>query len=137
VTKALPRTLDLRHRVKRDMELGGAGHRSSPLLSVTGVTKRFGAITVLDGVTFDVPRNKVIGLVGENGAGKSTLLNVLSGVLTPDAGEMYFAGKEYRPNGYGSACQLGISRVFQDQALVLNVPAVSYTHLTLPTICSV
>lgn len=111
------------------MELGGSGHRSSPLLSLTGLTKRFGAVTVLDGVTFDVPRNKVIGLVGENGAGKSTLLNILSGVLTPDAGEMYSAGKEYRPNGYGLACQLGISRVFQDQALILNVPV--YENLVL------
>ena len=111
------------------MEPDGAGSPSSPLLSVTGITKRFGPISVLEGVTFDIHCNKVIGLVGENGAGKSTLLNVLSGVLMPDAGEMYLAGKEYRPNGYGSACQLGISRVFQEQALILNVPV--YENLVL------
>jgi ribose transport system ATP-binding protein len=109
--------------------LGGPRHPSSLLLSVSGLTKRFGAITVIDGVTFDIPRNKVIGLVGENGAGKSTLLNVLSGMLIPDAGEMYFAGKEYRPDGYGSACRLGISRVFQEQAFILNVPV--YENLVL------
>jgi ribose transport system ATP-binding protein len=117
-------------RLLRDFcGLGGARNSSSPLLSVWGLTKRFGTITVLDGVSFDVPLNKVIGLVGENGAGKSTLLNILSGMLGPDAGEMYFRGEKYRPNGYGSACRLGISRVFQEQALILNVPV--YENLVL------
>jgi ribose transport system ATP-binding protein len=96
---------------------------------VSGLTKRFGTITVLDGVTFDVPRNKVVGLVGENGAGKSTLFNILSGMLAPDGGEMFAVGKRFRPNGYGSACRLGISRVFQEQALVLNIPV--YENLLL------
>jgi ribose transport system ATP-binding protein len=117
-------------RLLRDFcGLGGARNSSSPLLSVWGLTKRFGTITVLDGVSFDVPLNKVIGLVGENGAGKSTLLNILSGMLAPDTGEMYFRSEKYRPNGYGSACRLGISRVFQEQALILNAPV--YENLVL------
>ncbi|MBV9390983.1 MAG: sugar ABC transporter ATP-binding protein [Verrucomicrobia bacterium] len=111
------------------MDVEGAGSRASPLLSVSGITKRFGGITVLDEVTFDIPSAKVIGLVGENGAGKSTLLNVLSGMLAPDAGEMHLGGEKYRPDGYGSATRLGISRIFQDQALILNVPV--YANLVL------
>src|SRR5271155_4155666 len=111
------------------MQSGGVANPSSSLLSVLGLTKRFGATTVLDGVTFDVPQNTVVGLVGENGAGKSTLLNILSGMLTPDAGETYLTGERYRPDGYGFACRQGISRVFQEQALIPNVAV--YENLVL------
>ncbi|MBV9488646.1 MAG: sugar ABC transporter ATP-binding protein [Verrucomicrobia bacterium] len=99
------------------------------VLSVAGLTKRFGAVTVLEEVSFAVPRGSVIGLVGENGAGKSTLLNILSGMLRQDAGEMFLGGRPYRPASYGAAAMLGVSRVFQEQALVLNVPV--YENLVL------
>ena len=75
------------------------------------------------------PYNKVVGLVGENGAGKSTLLNLISGMLRQDAGEMFLHGKKYEPAGYKAACQLGIGRAFQEQALILNVPV--YENLVL------
>jgi ribose transport system ATP-binding protein len=102
---------------------------TSPLLAVAGLTKRFGPSTVLNGVSFEIARHKVIGLVGENGAGKSTLLNLLSGMLRQDAGEMFLHGRTYQPNGYKAACQLGIGRAFQEQALILNVPV--YENLVL------
>ncbi len=98
-------------------------------LAVSGLTKRFGPSTVLDNVSLEIPPNKVIGLVGENGAGKSTLLNLISGMLRQDAGEMFLHGKKYQPAGYGAACQLGVGRAFQEQALILNVPV--YENLIL------
>ncbi|HEY0120962.1 MAG TPA: sugar ABC transporter ATP-binding protein, partial [Rhizobium sp.] len=60
--------------------------------------------------------------IGENGAGKSTLLNILSGIVQPNAGRMELIGLDYRPQSYHHALAYGISRVFQEQALVPNVP---------------
>ncbi len=100
-----------------------------PLLAVSGLTKRFGPSTVLDNVSFAIAPNKVVGLVGENGAGKSTLLNIISGMVRQDAGVMFLHGKKYDPAGYQAACQLGIGRAFQEQALILNVPV--YENLVL------
>jgi len=111
------------------MERGDSGQTPPPLLAVSGLTKRFGPSTVLDDVSFEIPQNKVIGLVGENGAGKSTLLNLMSGMLRQDAGKMFLHGRKYEPNSYGAACQLGVGRAFQEQALILNVPV--YENLML------
>jgi len=111
------------------MERGVTDQPPPPLLAISGLTKRFGPSTVLDNVSFAIPYNKVVGLVGENGAGKSTLLNLISGMLRQDSGEMFLHGKKYEPNGYKAACQLGIGRAFQEQALILNVPV--YENLML------
>jgi ribose transport system ATP-binding protein len=94
----------------------------TPLFRAEAMTKRYDANLVLDGVGFEIGRHRVVSFVGENGAGKSTLLNILSGVITPDAGAMELDGRAYRPGGYGEASRLGVSRVFQEQALILNIP---------------
>jgi branched-chain amino acid transport system ATP-binding protein len=61
-----------------------------PILSVRGVTKRFGGLVALNDVSFHVKRGEVVGLMGPNGAGKTTLLNVIAGEYTPDAGSIMF-----------------------------------------------
>ncbi len=99
------------------------------MLKVRGLSKRYEGNAVLEDVSFSTVRNKVVSFVGENGAGKSTLLNILSGLVTSDAGEMWLLGKGYRPRGYGTAVRLGVTRVFQEQTLVLNVPV--YENLLL------
>ena len=58
------------------------------LLSLRGVSKAFGGVKVLRDITMDVRRDEVVALLGENGAGKSTLKNILSGLLSPDSGEI-------------------------------------------------
>ena len=65
----------------------------SALLSVQGVTVRFGGIVALDGVTFDVPKGGVCGLIGPNGAGKTTLFNCLSRLYSYQSGDILFEGK--------------------------------------------
>ena len=64
-----------------------------PLLSVRGVTVRFGGIVALDGVSFDVSRGQVCGLIGPNGAGKTTLFNCMSRLYNYQAGDIQFEGK--------------------------------------------
>ncbi|HWL71948.1 MAG TPA: sugar ABC transporter ATP-binding protein [Geminicoccus sp.] len=100
-----------------------------PLFRAEGLTKRYEANTVLSEVGFTVPRNKVVTFVGENGAGKSTLFNILSGIVRPDAGRMWLDGEAYAPQGYGQATAKGVTRVFQEQALIQNVPV--YENLLL------
>ncbi len=66
----------------------------SVLLSVQGVTKRFGGLQALTHVTFDLPQGQILGLIGPNGAGKTTLFNVLNGVYAPEEGRVIFRGKD-------------------------------------------
>ena len=76
---------------------------TSPLLSVRGVTVRFGGIVALDGVSFDVDRNHVCGLIGPNGAGKTTLFNCLSRLYSYQAGDIQFEGQSITNTQIGRA----------------------------------
>ena len=66
---------------------------SAALVEAAGVRKRFGALTVIDGVDFVVGEGDAVGIVGPNGAGKTTLLNIISGSLRADGGTVRFAGR--------------------------------------------
>lgn len=99
------------------------------ILKVEGVWKSFGTVPVLKEASLEVGCNSVVGIVGENGAGKSTLFNIISGIVAPDRGRIEFNGREIKPANYRAATLLGISRVFQEQALIANVPV--YENLLL------
>lgn len=83
------------------------------LLQAVGVSKRFGALVVLDGVDFSVGADEAVGIVGPNGAGKTTLLNVLAGSLRPDAGTVRFAGAQVTTASAAARSRLGIARAHQ------------------------
>jgi branched-chain amino acid transport system ATP-binding protein len=87
------------------------------LLSVRSVSVRFGGIVALDGVSFDVPQGKIVGLIGPNGAGKTTLFNCLSRLYVPDSGEILFEGRSILRRPRHAIPQLGIGRTFQNVAL--------------------
>ncbi|GAB6166384.1 sugar ABC transporter ATP-binding protein [Thermostilla marina] len=87
---------------------------TSPILECCKITKRFGGITALDKVDFDVRRGEVHGLVGSNGAGKSTLMKVLAGVYMPDGGEIRVRGKRVRFAGPRDAASCGVAMVYQE-----------------------
>src|SRR5689334_13166321 len=87
------------------------------MLDVSGIVKRFGATTALDGVDFSVRAGEVHALVGENGAGKSTLMNVLSGAMRPDAGTMHIDGGRYAPASALDARRHGIALIHQELSL--------------------
>ena len=65
----------------------------APLLAVDKVTRRFGGVVALDGVTFEVRPGEIVGLIGPNGAGKTTVFNVITRLYTPDSGEIAFDGE--------------------------------------------
>jgi branched-chain amino acid transport system ATP-binding protein len=84
-----------------------------PLLSVKGVTKRFGGLLALKDVSFDVAPGEVVGLMGPNGAGKTTLLNVIAGDYVPDAGTIRFKGQDVTKTPSHRICHLGVARTYQ------------------------
>ncbi|HBO38914.1 MAG TPA: sugar ABC transporter ATP-binding protein [Pasteurellaceae bacterium] len=91
-------------------------------LSMRGMTKKYGAITVLNNVSFNVLPGEIHALIGENGAGKSTLLNLLSGVTSATEGEIYIDGQKVNIHSPLSARELGIAMIHQE---LQNVPELS------------
>ena len=87
---------------------------ASPLLDVEGVSKRFGGLLAVSGLSFSVHAGEIFGIIGPNGAGKSTLFNVLSGVYRPDSGTVKFQGKDISGISKShTVCRLGVGRTFQ------------------------
>jgi rhamnose transport system ATP-binding protein len=86
----------------------------SPLLRLTEVRKAFGGVRALASVSLELQRGSVTALVGENGAGKSTLVKILSGVISPDAGEIHLNGSPVRVPTPEAARQFGIGVVHQE-----------------------
>lgn len=91
------------------------------LLSVRGVTVRFGGIVALDGVTFDVPQGGICGLIGPNGAGKTTLFNCLSRLYQYQDGDIHFEGKSITATPAHDMAGLGIGRTFQNLAMFKTI----------------
>ncbi|MDE1179113.1 ABC transporter ATP-binding protein [Paraburkholderia sp.] len=91
---------------------------AAPILSLTGIGKRFGTFQALDDVSLDLMPGDVHCLLGENGAGKSTLCNVIFGVHQPDAGSMRVDGAPYQPRNPREALTHGIAMVHQHFSLV-------------------
>ena len=85
----------------------------APLLAVTDLVKRFGGFRALDGLTFDLKRGEILGLVGPNGSGKTTCINVISGLYGPDGGEVRFEGRSVAGLPSHRLVHLGINRTFQ------------------------
>ena len=94
---------------------------SDPLLSIRNVTKIFGGLVAVDGVSCEVRRGEVVGLLGDNGAGKSTLIKCVSGVYQPEEGEIVFDGAPVEFASPMDARQAGIETIYQDLALANNL----------------
>jgi D-xylose transport system ATP-binding protein len=92
-----------------------------PALSIRGASKRFGAVTALDGVDLDLRRGEVLALLGDNGAGKSTLIKCISGAHRLDSGTIEMNGEIVTIHSPAHARALGIETVYQDLALFDNL----------------
>ena len=100
-----------------DIANGATPARADALLSVEGVTVRFGGVTALDGVSFNVGRGQICGLIGPNGAGKTTLFNCISKLYTPTSGDIAFEGTPLSRLPRHAIARAGIARTFQNLAL--------------------
>jgi branched-chain amino acid transport system ATP-binding protein len=87
------------------------------LLSVRDVSLRFGGVAALDGVSFDIPAGKIVGLIGPNGAGKTSLFNCISRLYLPSAGSIQLDGRELLRLRPHEVISQGIARTFQNVAL--------------------
>jgi len=84
------------------------------LLELRDVTRRFGGIVAVDGVSFDVPEGLIVGLIGPNGAGKTTVFNLITRLYRPDAGDIRFRGESLLRVPVHRVVRLGIARTFQN-----------------------
>ncbi|HEX9903530.1 MAG TPA: ATP-binding cassette domain-containing protein [Propylenella sp.] len=98
---------------------------AGPLLRIDGISKHFGAIEALRGVSFDVHAGEVVALLGDNGAGKSTLVKIIAGGMAPSAGRIVFDGEERHFASPAEAKAVGIETVYQDLSLCANVDVVA------------
>jgi ABC-type sugar transport system ATPase subunit len=94
---------------------------SEPILSIRNLVKRFGGLTAVNEVSWEVYPGEVVGLLGDNGAGKSTLIKCVSGVFQPEGGEIYFEGQARHFATPMDARQAGIETIYQDLALANNL----------------
>lgn len=85
----------------------------SALLEVKGLSKEFGAIKAVQGVSLSVAKGEVLGIIGPNGSGKSTLFNAILGQLKPSAGKVFFEGRDVTGLSPNALSGLGIGRTFQ------------------------
>jgi general nucleoside transport system ATP-binding protein len=95
-----------------------------PLLSLAGMTKRFGQLLALSDVSLTIEPGEIHCILGENGAGKSTLCNLIFGVHAPDTGAMQFGGAAYKPTAPADALAAGIAMVHQHFSLVRDLTVV-------------
>jgi simple sugar transport system ATP-binding protein len=98
-----------------------AAGRPETVLRLAGISKRFGALTANDAISFDLNRGEIVGLLGENGAGKTTLVNILFGHYVADEGTIEVEGKVLPPGSPGAAITAGIGMVHQHFTLADNL----------------
>jgi simple sugar transport system ATP-binding protein len=107
----------------------GAQNGGEPVLRTEGIAKTFGAVVALRRIDLELHRGEVLGLVGDNGAGKSTFVKILTGFHRPDVGRIFLEGKEVRFRSVKEARAHGIETVYQDLALIPQLPV--YLNLFL------
>ncbi|MEZ5815454.1 MAG: ABC transporter ATP-binding protein [Hyphomicrobiaceae bacterium] len=100
-----------------------AGAGKAPLLDVSSLTKRYGALVAVDNVSMQVADGEVRAVIGPNGAGKTTLFHLISGVVAPTAGQVRFAGEDITRLPAHAVCQRGLSRTFQLTSLFPEMTA--------------
>jgi branched-chain amino acid transport system ATP-binding protein len=106
------------------------------VLRIEDLTKRFGGVTAVDGVNFEVGEGEIVGLIGPNGAGKTTIFNLISGLFPPSRGRIYLADRDitslqpYRRSLLGVGRTFQVVRTFTEMTVLENVmvPALARDH---------
>jgi branched-chain amino acid transport system ATP-binding protein len=90
------------------------GRGGTPLLSVRGLSKNFGGVVAVDGVSFDVFDGEILGVIGPNGAGKTTVFNLITGIYKPDKGTVEYRGEDITGQTSDRVAARGLARTFQN-----------------------
>ena len=103
------------------------------LLKLNHVSKSFGGLMAVNGVSFEVHEGEIVGLIGPNGAGKTTLFNLISGIYRPEAGTVKFKGRDITGLPSYRRCRIGIGRTFQvvrpfEMTVLENIMVPVLTH---------
>jgi branched-chain amino acid transport system ATP-binding protein len=106
-----------------------ASASTAPLLKLSGLTKRYGALVAVDNVSMAIADGEVRAVIGPNGAGKTTLFHLVTGVVPPTEGTVHFAGNDITGLPAYAICQQGISRTFQLTSLFPELSARENTAL--------
>jgi branched-chain amino acid transport system ATP-binding protein len=102
---------------------------AAPALTAVAVTKRFGGLVAVDGMSFTLSEKEVLGLIGPNGSGKTTMMNLISGAMKPTSGEIRLCGEAIGGIGASRVAKKGVARTFQlvrmlpDMTVLDNVKA--------------
>ena len=99
-----------------------SGARAKPIMQASGLVKRYGQVTALDGTDFELLEGEILAVIGDNGAGKSSLIKALSGATIPDEGQILLDGQPIHFRSPMDARKHGIETVYQDLAVA---PAMS------------
>lgn len=100
-----------------------------PLLRVENISKSFGAVAAIKGISFTLHRGEIIALVGDNGAGKSTLVKILSGIYKPTSGAFFLNDQPCHFDKPADALNAGIETVYQDLALIEQLDVADNVYL--------
>jgi branched-chain amino acid transport system ATP-binding protein len=104
---------------------------SPPFFRAENLTKRFGGLTAVNQVTFELGRNEIVGLIGPNGAGKTTLLRLITKILKPDAGRILFNGQDLTALKPWEVVGRGIAGTFQNTRPFRHLPIIANVMVPL------
>ncbi len=104
--------------------------KDAPFLQVSNLSKQFGGVKAVDGVSFELGRGEILGIIGPNGSGKTTLVNLITGFVKPDTGNVIYQGKEITGLVPYKIADLGIARTFQMVRPFYHLPA--FKNLIIP-----
>jgi branched-chain amino acid transport system ATP-binding protein len=111
--------------------------QNAPLLQLEGVSKVFGGLTAVDGVTIQVNKGEIFSIIGPNGAGKTTVFNLITGIYKPDRGQIVFDGQPINGLSPDQVLKRGITRTFQNIRLFNNMSVLENVmvgqHTKIPT----
>ena len=105
-----------------------------PILQASNISRKFGGLTAVDNVSFDIEPGTITSLVGPNGAGKTTLFNLVSRLLPPSSGQLFFKGEDVTSLSAHEVAQRGLGRTFQDPRMFYEMTVLDHvlTGFSLP-----
>ncbi|SCW58101.1 ABC transporter ATP-binding protein [Ancylobacter rudongensis] len=108
-----------------------SGNAPAPVLEVSALTKHYGGVRALDGVSFAIAPGELLALIGPNGAGKSSCFNIINGQLRPDAGEVRLHGRAITGLAPRRIARLGVGRTFQVATVFGSMTALENVQMAL------